>query len=74
MTTPPDDFGTPTRDGEIQRLAATWAPTRRSRWWTSTSRRLKSHTLEVYEGDHGNRVPQQFETKVPFFSKLPAAR
>ena len=27
------------------------------------------HTLEVYEGDHGNRVGQQFETKVlPFFS------
>jgi enterochelin esterase-like enzyme len=34
-----------------------------------------THTLEVYEGDHGNRVPQQFETKVlPFFSELLAAR
>jgi enterochelin esterase-like enzyme len=29
-----------------------------------------THTFEVYEGDHTNRVPQRIETAVlPFFSK-----
>ncbi|MFC4857242.1 alpha/beta hydrolase [Actinophytocola glycyrrhizae] len=28
------------------------------------------HSFEVYEGNHGNRIPERFETKVlPFFSK-----
>jgi hypothetical protein len=28
-----------------------------------------SHTFEIYEGTHGNRVKERFETKVlPFFS------
>jgi hypothetical protein len=27
------------------------------------------HTFELYEGDHGNRVPSRFESHVlPFFS------
>lgn len=29
------------------------------------------HSFEVYEGNHGNRIPERFETKVlPFFSKV----
>jgi S-formylglutathione hydrolase FrmB len=29
-----------------------------------------AHTLEIYEGDHGNRVPQRFEQHVlPFFAR-----
>lgn len=29
-----------------------------------------THTFEVYDGDHGNRVTQRFESKVmPFFSQ-----
>ncbi len=28
------------------------------------------HTFEIYDGDHGNRIPERLETKVfPFFSK-----
>jgi S-formylglutathione hydrolase len=34
-----------------------------------------AHTLEVYDGDHGNRVRERFETKVlSFFSRLLAAK
>jgi S-formylglutathione hydrolase FrmB len=35
-----------------------------------------SHSFEVYEGNHTNRIPERFETKVlPFFSKqLSSAR
>jgi enterochelin esterase-like enzyme len=37
----------------------------------SLTRLEVAHTFEVYEGDHGNRVGQRFETKLlPFFSKL----
>ena len=29
-----------------------------------------AQTLEVYEGDHGNRLRERFETRVlPFFSR-----
>lgn len=29
------------------------------------------HTFEVYEGNHGNRIPERFENEVlPYFSKV----
>jgi hypothetical protein len=29
-----------------------------------------SHTFQIYEGDHGNRIRERFETHVlPFFSR-----